>query len=224
MRCLTLLCLCLAVPALAQDVPSLGRSSVSAVTSQYVMNTLSRVPGTDKPLPPDGKWSISTTRPEICPHDDTPCARVIYTVPGVNVACEWTVIPQQGSAPAVFLGQNEDASRYLLRKLPQGDLTSLILTSPEPIYGAIARAAHVSGSVVVRISVSSDGTVTSATPLSGPAMLRFSTVDAAKRWSFRALQIGTQAAPFVVDLTANFSIQAHGSDGGLPKGTVSMRP
>jgi TonB family protein len=232
---LTLLfCLCLTISAFSQDSPSLGASAVSAVVSQYIMNTLVRVPETHQPLPSNGKWSISTTRPDSCPHDDIPCARVIYTVPEAHVVCEWTVVPPHGSAPAAFLDQNEDASRYLLRNLPSTDVASLVLASPQPLYPAIARMAHISGSVVVRLVVSGSGTVTSATPIGGHPMLRPAAVDAAKHWTFGALQVGTQPTPFVADLSADFNLESNvphtqlpngaTMDSHMPGGTVTMHP
>ena len=231
MRSLNLLCLLLAVPAFAQDAPSLGKLSVSAVLDHYTINTLIHLPDTHKPLPSTGRWSIKTTRPDSCPHDDTPCARVIYTVAEAHVVCEWTVVPQQGATPATFLDQNEDASHYLLRELPAADLAPLLLTSPQPVYPPIARAAHVSGPVVVRLVVSSSGAVTSATPISGPPMLQSAAGDAAKKWTFHPLQVGTQPTTFTVDLTATYTLEANlpsctrlNPCSSIPQGTVSMHP
>jgi TonB family protein len=231
MRFLALLCFFLAQPAFAQDAQSLGKSSVSAVLDQYTINPLVRLPDTHNPLPPTGKWSIRTTRPDSCPHDDSPCARVVYTVPEANVACEWTVVPGRDGAPNSFLDENEDASHYLLRKLQAVDLTPLVLTSPQPVYPPIARAAHISGAVVVRLVVSGKGVVTSATPVSGPAMLFGASADAAKKWTFRPLQVGTQSASFTVDLNASYFLVADPSNctkdnvcRSIPNGTASLRP
>lgn len=212
------LCLCLATPALSQGDPNLGQSAVSAVLDSYSLNPLVPVPGTGKPLPAGGEWSIRTVRPESCPHDDSPCARVVYTVADIHVDCEWTVV-RQGSSHAIFLDQNEDASRYLLRNLPFGNLASLILSDPQPAYPPIARAAHVSGSVVVRSVVSRDGIVTPTAVVSGPEMLRSATLVAAKRWTFHPLMVGTHTAPFVADLKADFRVDDTGEGG-----TVIMRP
>lgn len=230
MRSLALLSLCLAVRVLAQDAPNLGQSPVSAVVAQYTMNTLVRLPDTHQPLPSNGTWSIRKTRPDACPHDESPCARVIYSVPEAHVACEWTVVPGQSGVPAAFLDQNEDASRYLLRKLPAAELAPLVVKSPQPMYPSIARSARVSGPVVVRLVVSEKGTVTLATPLSGPPMLVGAAVDSAKHWIFHPLQVGTQAAPFTADLTASFTFEADPrsctqyNPCGPPKGTATMRP
>jgi TonB family protein len=230
MRSLTVFCLFLTAPALAQDAVSLGTLSVSAVLDQYVIDTSARLPDTHQPLPMNGKWSIKTPRPDSCPHDDSPCARVVYSVPEAHVVCEWTVVPGQSGVPAAFLDQNEDASRYLLRKLPAAELAALVVKSPQPMYPAIARAARVSGPVVVRFVVSEKGTVTTATALSGPAMLRGAAVDAAQHWVFHPLQTGAQATPFTVDLNASFTLEApppsctKSNPCGPPKGDATMLP
>ena len=234
MRFLSLLGLCLAVRVSAQGDPSLGKSSVSAVLGQYTMNTLVRLPETHQPLPSNGTWSIAKTRPDSCPHDESPCARVIYSVPEAHVACEWTVVPGLSGAPATFPDQNEDASRYLLRKLTAAELAPLVVKSPQPVYPSIARSARLSGSVAVRLVVSEKGAVTLAAPVSGPVMLQGAAVDSAKHWVFRPLLVGAQPAPFTVDLNAEFNLNAkadpqsctpgHPCGGGVPLGTATMRP
>ena len=231
MRALMFVCLFLAIPAVAQDAFSLGKSSVSDVLEKYTLNPLVRLPDTQKPLPSTGKWSMRTARPESCPHDDTPCAGVVYAVPEAHALCEWTVVPQQGAAAPAFLDQNEDASRYFLRLLPASDLASLVVTSPQPVYPPIARAAHVSGSVVVRLVISEKGSTSLVTAVSGPAMLLAATTDAAKKWTFRPLQVGKESAAFTVDINATFTLPSNlpsctraNPCATLPDGTVTMRP
>lgn len=186
---------------------------------------------TEAPLPATGKWSIRATRPDNCPHDSLPCARVIYSVPESHVMCEWTVIPQQGAAPAVFIDQNADASRFLLRRASGEEIVPLLLASPQPIYPPIARAARISGSVVVRLVVSDKGVVTVATPLSGPDLLRQAAADAAKHYTFRALHVGTQPIPFTVDVVTEFTVEGkphtcteENPCATLPNGKVTIRP
>ena len=223
----------LVTPAFTQSAPSLGTASVSAVMGKYTINPLARLPETQQPLPSTGKWSMRKARPEGCPHDDTPCAGVIYTVPEAHVACEWTVVAHEAAIPPSFLDQNENTSRYFLRLLPASDLPPLVAASPPPVYPAIARAAHVSGSVVVRVLISDKGSISSVTPVSGPPLLRTATMDAVRKWTFRPLQVGKESAPFVVDISATFALPVdHRTctkanpcfDSALPEGTVTMQP
>jgi TonB family protein len=61
---------------------------------------------------------------------------------------------------------------------------------PEDIQGAsyppLARDARITGVVAVEFRINADGTVADARALSGPPMLRPASVQAAKRWHFRA--------------------------------------
>ena len=53
-----------------------------------------------------------------------------------------------------------------------------------PTYPPIAKAAHVSGEVVLKLDVAADGRVSSVSALSGPLMLQKGTVEAAQQWRF----------------------------------------
>jgi TonB family protein len=53
-----------------------------------------------------------------------------------------------------------------------------------PVYPAIAVAARVEGTVIVRVEIRPDGTVLKAEVISGPEMLRISAIQAAKKWIF----------------------------------------
>ena len=55
-----------------------------------------------------------------------------------------------------------------------------------PVYSPIARAAHVSGEVVVRVTMDANGRVTRAEALSGPDVLRPTSLDNIRRWTFAA--------------------------------------
>lgn len=58
-------------------------------------------------------------------------------------------------------------------------------TSIAPIYPPIARAAHVSGKVVIEFGIDTDGTVRDVHVVSGPEMLKSSATDAVKKLEFK---------------------------------------
>jgi TonB family protein len=63
----------------------------------------------------------------------------------------------------------------------------------DPVYPPIARAAHVSGEVVVHFSIEDDGSTSQVQLVSGPPMLEGTARDAVKRWRFHIpLPIGAQ--------------------------------
>jgi TonB family protein len=53
-----------------------------------------------------------------------------------------------------------------------------------PVYPPIARAAHVSGVVLVGVAVGADGHVMDAKALAGPPMLQGSAVECVRQWVF----------------------------------------
>jgi uncharacterized protein len=60
----------------------------------------------------------------------------------------------------------------------------VLTEKPVIVYPPIARAAHVTGEVVVRFAIESDGTVSSVRVISGPAMLQEAVAGQIRKWSF----------------------------------------
>jgi protein TonB len=54
-----------------------------------------------------------------------------------------------------------------------------------PLYPAIAKAAHIQGTVVLRALISKDGAIENVQVVSGPAMLQGSAVEAVRGWRYR---------------------------------------
>ena len=75
-------------------------------------------------------------------------------------------------------------------------LTSMTETS-HPVYPPIARAAHVSGTVILLARFGQDGTATGATVVSGPPMLKGAAVDFVKGWRANAYT-GPRECPIAV--------------------------
>jgi len=67
---------------------------------------------------------------------------------------------------------------------PAQDSTVVLKSLPDPAYSPLARIANVSGDVRVLVSVGRDGTVASATALSGPPMLREAALESAEHSIF----------------------------------------
>ena len=184
--------------------PAMAQAAVSFVLSQSSINPLAPVPATGKPLPANGHWSIDTARPTLCPQNDLPCVRVLYGVTDANVTCEWVVLLPSNGTDGTILDQNESASLFLIHKLSRSQAAPLVKIRVTPIYPPIARAAHVTGSIVVRVIVNSSGEVQNAVTVSGPEMLRATTLDAIRQWSFNRLLLGTHPAAFTTDIQASF--------------------
>jgi TonB family protein len=76
-------------------------------------------------------------------------------------------------------------------------ITGIAETS-QLVYPPIARAAHISGTVILLVRFGQDGIVTNGTVVSGPPMLRGSALDFVKRWQANAYT-GPRECPIIVD-------------------------
>jgi TonB family protein len=79
--------------------------------------------------------------------------------------------------------------------------------SPAPTYPPIARAAQVSGSVIVEVLVDECGNVISARPSSGHPLLQQAAVQAAYKWHFPPGLLGGEPAMVRGTLTFDFLLQ-----------------
>jgi protein TonB len=107
-----------------------------------------------------------------------------------------TPLPQVHPAPA--------------QKLRISDLTAgrLAVNKVLPAYPAIARAAGISGTVVLAATISRTGTIENLRVVSGPEMLRQSALDAVKQWSYKPYLLNGQ--PVEVETTVNVVFSLNG--------------
>jgi len=191
-----------------QDV---GAQAIQAMLKQILLDPTVVVEKTGKPLPSNGAWSVGKNAPSSCPQTTNACVRIIYQVPEDEVSCNWVVQLTGDGTDGIILEQNKDATRYFLRKLTSSQVSDMVLTRKQPTYPPLATAARVSGSVVVRAVVSSSGAVEKALIVSGPEMLRSSSIDAMHGWSFRPLMAGTEPVRFGTDVTFDYRTMGPGS-------------
>lgn len=79
------------------------------------------------------------------------------------------------------------------------------LSGVSPVYPAIAKAAHVSGAVVLRAVISKTGDIQSLSVVSGPEMLRSSAVAAVQGWKYRPYLLNGQPTEVDTTVTVNFT-------------------
>ena len=82
-----------------------------------------------------------------------------------------------------------------------GESAALLLQKTEPVYPPIAKAARVSGTVVLEATISAEGTVENLHVVSGPAMLQMAALDAVKNWRYKPYLVDDQ--PVEVETTVN---------------------
>jgi periplasmic protein TonB len=73
------------------------------------------------------------------------------------------------------------------------------INRPSPEYPAIAKAAHVQGTIVLHAIISKDGTVQDLQYVSGPPLLMKAAMDAVKQWRYQPTELNGE--PVEVDTT-----------------------
>lgn len=87
----------------------------------------------------------------------------------------------------------------------EGDVdTGRALELPQPAYPPIARAAHVSGQVMVQVLIDVDGSVVQAAAVSGHPLLQAVSVQAAKDSRFSPTTVDGKAVKVTGVITYNF--------------------
>ncbi len=82
-----------------------------------------------------------------------------------------------------------------------GVAVGLLIQKTVPTYPPIAKAARVSGTVVLQATISKQGTIENLHVVSGPAMLQQSAMDAVRTWRYRPYLLNNE--PVEVDTTVN---------------------
>lgn len=88
-----------------------------------------------------------------------------------------------------------------------GVLTGRVTSRVEPIYPPPARAVRASGPVTVQVLVSEEGSVLSASAISGHALLRASATLAVRQWQFSPMRLSSQPVRMSGVVTVNFTLQ-----------------
>ena len=82
-----------------------------------------------------------------------------------------------------------------------GVAVGMLLQKTTPIYPPIAKAARVSGTVVLQATISKSGSIENLKVVSGPAMLQQAALDAVRTWRYRPYLLNNE--PVEVETTVN---------------------
>jgi len=91
-------------------------------------------------------------------------------------------------------------------RVSSGVIAGLKISGTTPVYPPIARAAHVSGAVVLHAVISKDGTIKGLTVISGPEMLRSAAVSAVETWRYKPYVLNGEPTEVDTQVTVNFNI------------------
>jgi protein TonB len=108
-----------------------------------------------------------------------------------------------GTVNNVFNGQGQPRVRAVAGKLTvsAGVAVGLLVHKTQPTYPPIAKAARVSGTVVLQGTISKTGSLETLRVVSGPPMLRQAALEAVQTWRYRPYMLSN--VPTEVDTTVN---------------------
>jgi len=85
--------------------------------------------------------------------------------------------------------------------ISSGVMAGMLLLKTTPVYPPIAKAARVSGTVVLQATISKTGSIENLHVISGPAMLQQAAMQAVKSWRYRPYLLNNE--PVEVETTVN---------------------
>jgi len=88
--------------------------------------------------------------------------------------------------------------------IPGDVATGMLLQRVDPVYPMIAKAAHVTGAVMLEVTVSQEGMVANVRILNGPAMLQQAALDAVRKWRYKPYLINNTPTGFRTTVSVTF--------------------
>ncbi|MGD0990368.1 MAG: energy transducer TonB [Candidatus Sulfotelmatobacter sp.] len=114
----------------------------------------------------------------------------------------------EGTANASFSANNSTSPKSQAQRvrISQGAASGLLSSKVNPIYPAEARAAGISGSVVLKATISTTGDVISLELVSGHPMLAPSAIEAVKHWKYKPYLLNGKPAEVETQVTVNYTL------------------
>lgn len=127
---------------------------------------------------------------------------------GVGTCASALALRVRIAAPAAPFAQNET------QPAPHSDAVSIsssvmagnLLAHVNPVYPEMARAAHVSGSVILHAIIGKSGEMKALQVISGPEMLSGAAIDAVRQWTYRPYLLNGEPTEVETTITVNFSL------------------
>jgi protein TonB len=90
-------------------------------------------------------------------------------------------------------------------RVSSGVMAGSKISGSNPMYPPIAKAAHVSGAVVLHAVISKTGSIERLEVVSGPEMLRASALDAVRNWKYKPYLLNGDPTEVDTTVTVNFN-------------------
>jgi protein TonB len=131
--------------------------------------------------------------------------------PPVATLGEEVALPGGTDGADVFRGADARATRVQPATQKQfavssGVAAGMLIRKTLPVYPPVARAAGVSGKVVLQATIGKDGTIEGLRVVSGPDLLRGAAVDAVKTWVYRPYLLNGQPVSVETTVEVTFTL------------------
>ncbi len=100
--------------------------------------------------------------------------------------------------------QTSSTDTLRVPSVPEGLMRSYMLKTVQPVYPPVAKAAHVSGTVLLHAIVSREGTIADLSVISGPDLLRNAALDAVRQWTFSPYVVNGAPIEVGTSITVKF--------------------
>jgi protein TonB len=87
-----------------------------------------------------------------------------------------------------------------------GVAEGMILRKTPPVYPKFAQDAHITGKVVLKATITKQGTIEGVQVVSGPKILAPAAVDAVKTWKYKPYMLDNQPVSVETEITIVFGI------------------
>ena len=90
--------------------------------------------------------------------------------------------------------------------LPEDQASGLLIHKVEVKYPGIARAARISGTVILQAAVTRNGEVSDIRPLCGPKILQEACIKAVRKWKYRPYLLNGEPVELETTITSVFRL------------------
>jgi TonB family protein len=120
-----------------------------------------------------------------------------------------TLAHGQDQSPAPTPSPAPPATRPMRIRVGGNVAQTAIVHQVAPIYPPLAKAAHISGTVILHAVIARDGTIKELQYVSGPDLLKAAAMDAVKQWQYTPTKLNGE--PIEVDTTIQVVFALDGS-------------
>jgi protein TonB len=115
---------------------------------------------------------------------------------------------QDSVTPAPATQADASAPQQLPKRIrvSQGVSTGLLIKKVSPKYPEEARQQGVQGSVVLKVLISKEGTITDLTPVSGDPLLTPAAIKAVKKWRYKPYLLEGEPVQVETTIQVNFTL------------------